>query len=423
MSAHSASPSGISELYLLPLPVGGQGLNARIAGLQLQRTDTYGNLLGPAQTVRCALPPHVLPSPAFLMQQKLHPSALKDGLSEYAFYEEVARLLNDPDLVVITWSAHYLESLDALALRTFKPATLLSKVRCVIDLKNLLQVASLCSGTPEKVFPSLEANCKALRLIAPAKDQKAPTRLEMLMRLRRYLSETEGRMSAFAAQPVADRKQSLAKAQQTETPLVLITTTGELKVVLPLRLYGESDVCEALTCQVSMETRVESLDLHQGQMLAPLGILTPERLSGLNLSPDFKEQATKRLREARAQELHGDGQAPTASGTALRLKFFNEQSQADRDYYATLLKTDPRALSRPPLQISKTLRQLAFLFRADNFRGTLISSELELYARLVEQRINVQLPRYVREAQLVAGRVNENDPAELNLIEEILSLK
>ena len=100
----------------------------------------------------------------------------------------------------------------------------------------------------------------------------------------------------------------------------------------------------------------------------------------------------------------------------LGYSFFKKLSTLDLKYYQEFLIKNPRALTQAPLESSPYFRQFVFLFRATNFLGTFIDQELELYQKIIEARMQKALKAYLKEIELIAGNLDENDEKSQNYL-------
>lgn len=404
-----------SLLFLVPLTIGGKGIESRLCGVRFLRCDNLGNPIGQEQTLRCKIPSHVLPSPAHLMRSRVDPKSLSTGLLENEFYFELEKILTSENLTLITWDLSYLESFESLALRSFLPPTLLNIPKKVIELKNLLSLCHYFSETKLPNFKNLTNNLKALKLKT---DTAHENPLQDLITLYFYLLKLEPKMCAFVSRDNAQKLQTLDKAYYNQEVQVLINHLGELKLVLPInKITGDPNLkqnpyYEALSYQ---EGEIEKIVLNPllNETLAPLSILTSKRLAKLNLTQNLLINIQDTLK---AQESNALALPQESVSLPLGYSFFKKLSTLDLKYYQEFLIKNPRALTQAPLESSPYFRQFVFLFRATNFLGTFIDQELELYQKIIKARMQKALPAYLKEIELIAGNLDENDEKSQNYL-------
>ena len=406
-----------SLLFLVPLTIGGKGIESRLCGIRFLRCDNLGNPIGQEQTLRCKIPAHVLPSPAHLMRSRVDPKSLSTGLLENEFYFELAKILTSENLTLITWDLSYLESFVSLALRSFLPPTLLNIPKKVIELKNLLSLCHYFSETKLPNFKNLNNNLKALKLKTGAASENP---LQDLITLYFYLLKLEPKMCAFVSRDNEQKLQTLDKAYYNQEVQVLINHQGLLKLVLPInKITGDPNLkqnpyYEALTYQ---DGEIEKIVLNPllNETLAPLSILTSKRLAKLNLTQDLLHNIQDKLK-ATAQDSRALTLLQESDTLPLGYSFFKKLSTLDLKYYQEFLIKNPRALTQAPLESSPYFRQFVFLFRATNFLGTFIDQELELYQKIIEARMQKALKAYLKEIELIAGNLDENDEKSQNYL-------
>lgn len=405
-----------SELFLIPLLAAGGSLSSRLAGILAVRTDGRGNIIGEPLKLYCTLPSHLLPSPALFLRQSIDPLLLKRGLSEYDFYDRLELILTDPKVTLIVWNSSHLKVLDAMALRLFKDPAILAKPKALCNLKALI---NLCNLFSEKKLPhglTLSDYVKALGLVNPAKDADAlktiPLKLLSLIRLKDFLSDLEPKMSSFTARPTALKYQDLDAALKDHKVMVQILENGSAALMIPInkivigqegsyRIYYEA---AAYLDESFVKITVDPLSC---EIAAPLGILTSQRLLSLGLDEKKKQEIILRLEhyaKEGLEKLEDKTAAPVAA------EFFDRLNPVDTKYYLELKNLNPRAFTRAPLQCSAFFRQLLFLFRAENFPGTLIEQEYSLYEKITVQKLQKALPRFLAELKLEAEKLDEKDP-------------
>uniref|UniRef100_UPI00402AA72C hypothetical protein n=1 Tax=Succinivibrio sp. TaxID=2053619 RepID=UPI00402AA72C len=100
--------------------------------------------------------------------------------------------------------------------------------------------------------------------------------------------------------------------------------------------------------------------------------------------------------------------------------FFKDFSLKEyEEYLKMLFNYNKESVVAAPLTTSSNYRNIVFLFRGNNYKGTLLDSELTAYYKVCASMIERQLPNYATELKYLSNSVNENSEEELKLISKI----
>ena len=393
-------------LFVLPLPLCAPGINSRLFGIALCRTDANLNPICDSEILRCSLPYNALPSPAYLFSQKLNPSLLREGLNEYKFINCLLKHFDNDNLDVITFSSRHLQALNAISLRCFLEPDILQKPNSILDLKVALNVAHLFGNLKTTVYEDLVTNIKTLNLYDNENSDNALEKLSLLIKLFRHLLNTDYKITKFLLTSTKDKINFIKDAITKRSSLVFLEN-ADLYVIKPLFLKHNSLI--ALCCNRFNEITLKTIDLDLQAMLAPLSILTKPRQEELQFNLN---DALQRLENS-----HPDlNNLPILS---YGYDFLTQLSNKDREFFLSIKDKDPRSFY-PDMPIENPeIAKRFFLYRCENFKGTLTDIELNEYYSLCIKEIQKDLPRYLKEAKMLAHKVNENDDKEVMLLKSI----
>ena len=93
---------------------------------------------------------------------------------------------------------------------------------------------------------------------------------------------------------------------------------------------------------------------------------------------------------------------------------------ADLSFYDSIGKKDPRSLYPNMETDSQVLSNHLFLYRCENFQGTLTDQELNKYYEYCVKKMHKDLPVFLKEAKILANNLEENDEAGLKRIRNII---
>ena len=394
-------------LFVLPLPLSAPGKNARLYGVALCRTDANLNPLSEYEILRCKLPYNALPSPAYLFSLKLNVNHLRDGICESKFINCLSSHFDNKNLTVVTFSARHLQALNAIALRCFLMPDILQKPKSVFDVKTALNVASIFGTQSFTAQSDLIANAKILNVYENEKADDHIARLKLLIKLFKKLITDNYKISSYLLRPSSDKINFIKKSINSGDCLVMLDNTA-IKIIKPQKL--QNTLLYALTCNSEEEVKYEAIDLDLMYMIAPLGILTPERLQKLNFNL------------SRSLSLLKDDQKPGLDTATIpyKDKFFMDLSAADIAFYNSIGKKDPRSLYPNMETDSQFLSKLLFLYRCENFQGTLTNQELNKYYEYCVKKIRKDLPLFLKEAKMLTNTLEENDEEGLQRIRNII---
>lgn len=395
-------------LFVLPLPLTAPGKNARLYGVVLCRTDANLNPLSEYEILRCKLPYNALPSPAYLYTLDLNVDLLRDGICESKFINCLKSHFDNKNLTVVTFSARHLQALNAISLRCFLVPDILQKPKSVFDVKTALNVASIFGTQSFTAQSDLIANAKILELYENEKANDHIARLKLLIKLFKKLITDNYKIAAYLLRPTADKINFIRKSISTRDCLALLDNT-EIKIIKPIKL--QNTLLYALTCNNEEELKYEAIDLDLMYMIAPLSILTPDRLQKLH----FNLSNTLSILKSSSEDLIFN-----TDTLPYKDKFFMNLNAADMAFYESIGKKDPHSLYPNMETDSQVLSNHLFLYRCENFQGTLTDQELNKYYEYCVKKMRKDLPVFLKEAKMLANNLEENDEAGLKRIRNII---
>ena len=399
-------------LFILPLPITPpNSKNPRLGGLIFVRTDASFNMIGQKEYLACKLPLHELAHPAYLLSQGIIPNSNLRALSTYKFMSKVKELFSYSNLYIITYGANYLDYLNEMALSVFYKEDIFFNVKGILDLKTAFITDAFFSDLKAlKIKDDIISKAKFLGFNDDISRYDINKKLDLVLYIFKYMQNKNQRLILYLLQDKVNYHAFIAKAINLQSNIVYIENSSKkLLIIKPLSI--DDTVLKAL-CFKDNEPCLIAINLNQFELLAPLSILTANRLSSLNIDIEFE---TNRL----------DSEALKNALNKYSLPKYILQKQGqnsiDKSFIDNIKNVAPQSLSVVPASISKDLKEKIFLYRADNFLGSLMDQELSSYYRFAKNQIEKNLSRYYKECDLVASNLDENDEKGKELIAKIIN--
>lgn len=399
-------------LFILPLPITPPNSNnPRLGGLIFVRTDASFNIIGKKEYLACKLPLHELAHPAYLLSQGIIPNSNLRSLSTYKFMSKLKELFSYSNLYIITYGANYLDYLNDMAQSVFYKDDIFSNIKGILDLKTAFITDAFFSDLNAlKIKDDIISKAKYLGFNEDLSRYDINKKIDLVFYIFKYLQNKNQRLILYLLQDKVKSHAFIAKAINLQSKLVFIENgSKKLFIIKPISI--EDTILKAL-CFKDNEPCLIAINLNQYELLAPLSILTKDRLSHLKLDIEFE---TKRLDTVVFKDALNKCSIP---------KYIvkkQKQNSIDKSFIENITNVAPQSLSVVPASISKELKDQIFLYRADNFLGSLMDQELSSYYRFAKKQIEKNLARYYKECDLVASTLDENDEKGKELIAKIIN--
>ena len=296
-----------------------------------------------------------------------------------------------------------------MCLRQFREPTILDNVYALTDVNKVLKLSELftdgkCLNTDSLLKCAFKYGFKEKLSIY---DRLG--RLRALIHLVKELNLKHTALINYMTRPHEQKGEQISKAISHGKFLVDYNVKERsLEVLKPLSLNG-NDI-DALFFDGN-EVRRKYYRLDDFGVLSPATVLTQERQTLVNIP---LTQITNLLVSANLESVKWDEFKNYSK------EFFKDFSQKEyEEYQKILFNNNKEAVVVAPLTTSSNYRNIVFLFRGNNYKGTLLDSELTAYFKVCAAMIEKQLPNYVTELKYLSNSVNENSDEELKLINKI----
>lgn len=398
-------------LFILPLPSSSpKEHNATLYGVVYAFTDAAFNLIGKKELLICKGLSYKLPSPSYLFAQGIDPYTIKTAPTEYEFYQKLKAILTTPNTDVFTWSLHNLKIARKLALR-LADVDAFDNLQSLVDVNKLVKLDEyFATGN---IFASdsllLCANhCLFTQKIA-YDDHEG--KLDALIYLVKHLCDNSYALLQYCTQGrTFNLKKFESAIAKRQTLLDLNLQKRQLEILLPLALDKAQKNVSALVFD-GQSVVYKNLELCDFGIWSPSSVLTPQRVQTTKF--DLNE-ANSTLLSTDVSKLSFD-----ASSISEEQRFLTSLSDKDREYYLNLRFANKHGITSPELCYSKTLRQLVFLLRGNNFANTLIDQELQFFYQHCRKMLLEGAVVYSKELALLANKIDENNESQLKLVDKI----
>ena len=403
--------------YALPLPLSNPSINARLAGLALMSIGDGLSLDAPnfKRLITCKLADHALISPAYLLRQGIDPHNLQHGLTSLNFMAEVEQALKaEPQDILVTFAARHLSVYNAMALQNFFAPNLFARFPILVDLKVALDTCYYFGTTRVKTRKSLPEAVRALGYSGGV-DNKLE-RLDALYFLYNYLNSHDPKIMAFVHSSLNKRIELIRKGSAAPFLVYIDEAQGKLHLIKVLSQSEDGRLIKALVTDGAQDS-VQVINLDLAPLIAPTGILTPERQAELK----FDLAALKaRLEQVDVSEL-----TTTCALTPEELPFYDafEQSLSseERAQFARLMSHDVRqesnltALCNPETKLG----QITMCYLNENFPKALMAGERSAYARYCRRLVESRSRAILQELRYLADQLPEDDTKQGELLMRI----
>lgn len=296
-----------SMYYALPLPLSAPSMAARLAGFGLLRVPEGLDI--ESATVKkimlCKFAQHALINPAFLFRQDIDPNNLRGGSTALEFIKQVNEQVRpqSSDDILVTFASRHLSAYNAMLLQNFFVPDVMDRFNYVVDLKTALETCYYFGNTKVKKSKSLNQAAKELGFTGDLSNQMQ--RIDALFFIYNYLVNNDPKIMTFL-----HGSRAMRFAQQTPGKfLVHVNEQGKLCL---LKVLNQSDDRRLLKVLLSdgSSVKLHTINVDLAPLLAPQGILTPQRQAELNFNLAQEEE---RLNSINFADLLGEGMTPSAS--------------------------------------------------------------------------------------------------------------
>lgn len=397
-------------LFLLPEPVTSpEDKFPSLYSLSYVLTDLNFNIIDKNELITCKGYDYRLPSPSYLFTQGIDPYSIKNGMSIEKFLDEAEKILHNPNVTIFTWSIRNLKILESMCLRQFREPVILDSVYSLADVNKVLKLSELftdgkCLNTDSLIKCAFKYGFKEKLSIY---DRLG--RLKALIHIVKELNLKHTALLNYMTRPHAQKTEEIYKAVSQGKLLIDYNVKERtIDVLKPLSVSG-NDI-DALYFDGN-EVRRKFYRLDDFGVLSPATVLTPQRQALVNI---LLQQVVSLLNKTNPKVVKWDEIKNYSK------EFFKDFSQKEyAEYQKVLFNNNKGSVVAAPLTTSNSYRNMVFLFRGNNYKRTLLDSELTAYYRVCASMLEKQLSNYAAELKYLSNSVNENSDEELKLIDKI----
>lgn len=399
-------------LFVLPLPLNKEGVNARLAGAYILRTDAYFNKISDIEFIPCALASHIIPSPAFLFTQGLDPHILVNGYTEEDFINKLKDQFKANNTNVITFSINHMQALNAAAFRLFDKESVLNKAHCILDLKQALKIATNFSDIKDLSKKNdLITKAKYFGFTEDIDKSDYFKKIEALVYLFKFLYKQNPKLVLFLLKKKQEKMQLINDAIANHKNLCYQTKEGKLLLIKPLLL--KDDVVLAIAIDNKGSLQKIFIDLLDFELISPVNLITPKRAIDLDFAVDALQNTLNNL--------NVDDFIKNNKGTLpFRLLLKRRLNVDDLKHYENIASTEIKVSLDNNLSFSKLITLMLICYKADNHKDSLIDYELNYYNQYCLQVSSKIAPSFREECENILNNLSEDGEKNALLLKKIM---
>ena len=389
------------SLFIMPQEIRIDGLEGRLGAFNYLEDKTTDKEV--IHSLYCRIPERILPQPNICFLNGLNPALCTKATCESEFYVDCLKLFKDADIFV-SWSNRPLKAFEAMRLRLCSKESIFDDNKVYLDICTLLHSIKAFSNPDLIVLGNLLKTAKFAGFNGKINRHDQKLKLDALDFLTKKAFELSKQLCSFMLRPIKVVKESINKAIFEKKALVTVDRKGKLNLIIPLKLEG--CLVKALCLKNDEHLFITTLDLRDGLLIAPYQVLTPQRQKMLNINLVYRlETIYKALNDLSSFE--------DLSELSLEEEFLSKLNDYDKKLYNTI---SMRGFDVAPiLQTSAFFKRWMLLCRGDNYRYSLIDTELSYYQKISSLQLESQVKSYISEVENLQSLIDENNEDDLNL--------
>lgn len=436
--------------YASPIPLSQPAVTTRLAALAVASLDTSGQLIAP-KLIHSKCAPHTILSPTYLFKQAVNPENLQHGLTGLKFYEECTQALtpSSTDDILVAFSMRHMTVLNALALQNLSTTNILTKFHRVLDLKVAFATCAYFGEASVPLVKNLAAAARSFQY--PEEINKKLNYPSIMNFLYQTLLERAPKIMSYLLRPKEQLMQTIMQPQHEY--MVYIDDNNRLCLIRRLSISPDQRYLKALCLHQAAGIDMQVINLDLAPLLAPLGILTPERqhklqfdlnenlqrLSSVDLNDFTQEQSqSSALREQQQRYLK---QMPTEQDTERQNvnAAVTNWSDCERAFYERFIYQLPapaQAIFQRPFGTPLTQEELGQVYDSETLPGELSRLMLfyqyenfpklrtpELSARyraVLDQQTLMREPLLINECTLLRNNMASFTSGQMDFLNHLL---
>ena len=396
-------------LFIISHPICAPGTDkSALAAVSYFITDAAYNIVAKMQQLRCTRPDYILPSPNYLYSQQIDPYSTDKGDSELDFYTKLEKLLLTPNLKIFTWSVRNLSIIESIAYRTLQDQNLLDSISNITDINKVLKVHEIFDTGECSKSDNLIVCAQKYGFVSNKDESDYINRLNALMHLVKHLEQVNPQLLRYTLSDRANKISEVKDAISKGNCLVNYSTKHhELEILKPI-------ICNDVYIKANYfdggSVTEKYYSFNNANLFAPVKVLTEKRQKLINIDVasilSLLNNATADNNFAPFSLLINRNKAYTPSD----IQFFN-QCQTMNKF----------VIDEAPLNCSHDFRQYILKFRGNNFKKTLIDTELNQYYKICINEIRKQSRIYSSELNSLISIDDGKNEKTVKIINSLVS--
>lgn len=433
--------------YAYPLPLSQPAVTTRLAALAVSNIEINGQL-NPPQLIHSKCAPHTILSPAYLFKQSITPQNLQYGFTGLKFYNACLQALTpiSPDNTLVAFSMRYMTVLNALALQNLTVNNIFSKFNRLLDLRVAIAACAYFGEPPIPLFKNLPSAAKALQY--PDEANKKIEYPNILNFIYQKLLASYPKIMNYLLRPRAQLVQTITNPQQAY--FVYIDEDNRLCLLRRLSVTQDGRYLKALCLHQSKGIDMKVINLDLAPLIAPLGILTPERqlklnfdlnqnlhsLAEVNLADFTKEQSqNEALRDKQEKYLQQEATERDLELQNVNSSFINCDTceLAFYDRFVGQLTDEARAIFKHPFgtplsadelkkidSLPSELGRLMLFYQYENFPDRCPSDLRARYRTVLDRQTLMREPIIIQECTMLRDTLVSLSLPQANFLSSLL---
>lgn len=396
-------------LFIISHPICAPGTDKSVlAGVSYFITDAAYNTVAQIQQLRCKRPDYILPSPNYLYSQLIDPYSTDKGDSELDFYNKLEKLLLTPNLKIFTWSVRNLSIIQSIALRTLQDKNLLDNVANITDINKVLKIHEIFDNGQCNPSDNLIVCAQNYGFKSNPDDNDHKNRLNALKHLVMHLENVNPQLLKYTLKDRDMKINEIKDAINNGACLVDYSSKHhELEILKPILC---NDVYLKANYYDGNLVKEKYYSFNDANLLAPVKVLTDKRQQLINIDA-----------KAICSLLDNTPSDNNFNPESLLIKQKESFTQSDLQFFNECQSMNKFIIDAAPLSCSHDFREFILRFRGNNFKKTLIDTELNQYYKICINEIKKQSKTYSYELNTLISIDDGKNEKTVKIINSLIS--
>ena len=396
-------------LFIISHPICAPGTDkSALAAVSYFITDAAYNIVAKMQQLRCKRPDYILPSPNYLYSQLIDPYSTDKGDSELDFYTKLEKLLLTENLKIFTWSVRNFSIIESIAYRTLQTHNLLDTVANITDINKVIKVHEIFDNGECTKSDNLIVCAEKYGFIADKDESDYINKLNALLHLVKHLEQVNPQLLRYT---LSDRYSKISEVkEEIKKGNCLVNYSPKhhqlelLKPIICNDVYIKANYFDG-NCVLE-----KYYSFNDANLFAPVKVLTDKRQQLINIDA-----------KAICSLLDNTPSDNNFNPESLLIKQKESFTQSDLQFFNECQSMNKFIIDEAPLSCSHDFREFILRFRGNNFKKTLIDTELNQYYKICINEIKKQSKAYSSELNALISIDDGKNEKTVKIINSLIS--